>query len=68
MGIFRPFPLPLSTRQWLYILIPQTLGAGIISGGANFAIAFAMYHAQDEVTMWVFHKVSLSSDLMLHMS
>jgi hypothetical protein len=58
MDMFLPLPLPLTPRQWLYIAGTQCLIAGIVDGGANFGIAYAMYHAQDDVRMWVFSKVS----------
>jgi hypothetical protein len=47
-SILFPFPLPLTTKQWSYI----------VDGGANFGIAYAMYHGQKDVRMWVFSKVS----------
>lgn len=59
MNMFFPFPLPLTPKQWFYIAGTQCLVAGIIDGGANFGIAYAMYHGQDQVKMWVFSQVSL---------
>lgn len=56
--IFFPFPLPLSLKQWIYIAGMQGLVAGVIDGGANFGVAYAMYHGQEDVRMWVFSKVS----------
>jgi hypothetical protein len=40
-SLFRPFPLPLSGRQWFYLTFLQGVGAGFIDGGANFGIAYA---------------------------
>jgi len=40
-SIFRPFPLPLTGRQWFYLTFLQGVGAGFIDGGANFGIAYA---------------------------
>lgn len=40
-SVFRPFPLPLSGRQWFYLTFLQGVGAGFIDGGANFGIAYA---------------------------
>jgi hypothetical protein len=57
MGIFFPFPLPLMPKQWFYVAVTQCLVAGIIDGGANFGIAYAMYGKQDSVKMWVFSEV-----------
>jgi hypothetical protein len=39
--VFRPFPLPLTGRQWFYLTFLQGVGAGFIDGGANFGIAYA---------------------------
>jgi hypothetical protein len=58
MNVFLPLPLPLTPRQWLYLAGAQCLIAGVVDGGANFGIAYAMYHSQEVVTMWVFSKVS----------
>jgi hypothetical protein len=57
-SILFPFPLPLTTKQWIYIAGTQCLIAGFVDGGANFGIAYAMYHGQKDVRMWVFSKVS----------
>ncbi|KAL7418202.1 hypothetical protein BDY24DRAFT_411300 [Mrakia frigida] len=62
-SIFFPFPLPLTGRQWFYVLFLQGIGAGLIDGGINFAIAYAMYHSQSDVRMWVFSKNTLAGDL-----
>jgi hypothetical protein len=40
-SIFRPFPVPLTGRQWFYLTFLQGVGAGFIDGGANFGIAYA---------------------------
>jgi hypothetical protein len=40
-SVFRPFPLPLTGRQWFYLTFLQGVGAGCIDGGANFGIAYA---------------------------
>lgn len=40
-SICRPFPLPLTGRQWFYLTFLQGVGAGFIDGGANFGIAYA---------------------------
>lgn len=39
--IFRPFPTPLSWRQWGYIIVMQGIAAMLIDCGANFGIAVA---------------------------
>lgn len=62
-SLFRPFPLPLTNKQWFYILVLQGLGAGIIDFGANFGIAYAMYHNQHVVKMWVFSQNTIAGDL-----
>ncbi len=62
--IFLPLPLPLTPRQWFYIGGMQCLVAGIIDGGANFGIAYAMYHGQSDVRMWVFSKVSIANNCL----
>ncbi|WVQ71708.1 hypothetical protein IAR50_001249 [Cryptococcus sp. DSM 104548] len=62
-SIFRPFPGPLTSRQWFYLSFLQGVGAGIIDGGANFGIAYAMYHGQDEIKMWVLAKNTIAGDL-----
>ncbi|WWD01238.1 hypothetical protein V866_008180 [Kwoniella sp. B9012] len=62
-SLFRPFPLPLTNRQWFYLLVLQGVGAGIIDGGANFAVAYAMYHNQKVIKMWVLSKNTLAGDL-----
>ncbi len=65
MNIFLPLPLPLTPRQWLYLAGTQCLIAGVVDGGANFGIAYAMYHAQADVRMWVFSKVGVKAQLYL---
>ncbi|WVQ78534.1 hypothetical protein IAT38_000620 [Cryptococcus sp. DSM 104549] len=62
-SIFRPFPLPLTGRQKFYLGFLQGFGAGIIDGGVNFAIAYAMYHNQKEIKMWVLSKNTIAGDL-----
>ncbi|TYJ55406.1 hypothetical protein B9479_003909 [Cryptococcus floricola] len=62
-SLFRPFPGPLTSRQWFYLSFLQGVGAGIIDGGANFGIAYAMYHGQDEIKMWVLAKNTIAGDL-----
>lgn len=62
-SLFRPFPLPLTPRQWFYLIFLQGVGAGFIDGGINFAIAFAMYHSQHDVKMWVFKHNTIAGDL-----
>lgn len=54
--IFRPFPTPQGWRQWFYLCGIQGFFAGLIDGGANFGIAYAMYHGQKDVRMWVMSK------------
>ncbi|WWC89867.1 uncharacterized protein L201_004795 [Kwoniella dendrophila CBS 6074] len=62
-SLFTPFPTPLSNRQWFYLLVLQGVGAGIIDGGANFAVAYAMYHGQKDIRMWVLAKNTIAGDL-----
>ncbi|CED84414.1 Protein of unknown function DUF2456 [Phaffia rhodozyma] len=62
-SIFFPFPLPLNRKQWAYLIVPQCLLAGIIDGGANFGIAYAMYSSQSTVRMWVFKENTIAGDL-----
>jgi hypothetical protein len=66
MNMFFPFPLPLTPKQWFYIAGTQCLVAGIVDGGANFGIAYAMYHGQDQVKMWVFSQVSSRDETVEH--
>ncbi|ORX33414.1 hypothetical protein BD324DRAFT_639705 [Kockovaella imperatae] len=62
-SLFRPFPVPLTRRQWFYIVVLQGIGAGLIDGGINFAIAYAMYHSQDTILMWVLKHNTIAGDL-----
>ncbi|KAL7424024.1 hypothetical protein Q5752_001609 [Cryptotrichosporon argae] len=62
-SIFRPFPVPQTARQWFYLAVLQGVGAGIIDGGANFSIAYAMYGKQSVVKMWVFKDNTIAGDL-----
>lgn len=39
--VFRPFPTPLSWKQWGYIVGMQGVMAMFIDFGANFGIAYA---------------------------
>ncbi|CAI4472248.1 CIH_HP2_G0022100.mRNA.1.CDS.1 [Saccharomyces cerevisiae] len=43
-----------------YLFVIQALGSAIISGGIEFAIAYAMYHSRvDLITLWAFpHTIS----------
>ncbi|ORY88975.1 hypothetical protein BCR35DRAFT_300732 [Leucosporidium creatinivorum] len=65
----RPFnplglPSPLTTRQLVYIFGIQGLGAACIDGGANFAIAYAMYRTgTNSVTMWKLSENTVAGDL-----
>ncbi|WWC69336.1 uncharacterized protein I206_103274 [Kwoniella pini CBS 10737] len=61
--LLTPFPTPLSNRQWFYLSVLQGVGAGIIDGGANFAVAYAMYHNQKDIKMWVLAKNTIAGDL-----
>jgi hypothetical protein len=61
-SVFRPFPLPLTGRQWFYLTFLQGVGAGFIDGGANFGIAYAsmspcLYH-NEELTSSVPQSIS----------
>jgi hypothetical protein len=47
--VFRPFPTPLTWKQWGYILGMQGVLAMCINFGANFGIATAMYSSQKDV-------------------
>lgn len=40
-SLFRPFPMPLTGKQWFYLGILQGVGAGFVDGGLNFLIAWA---------------------------
>jgi hypothetical protein len=62
-SVFFPFPVPLTGRQYFYILIIQGLVAALIDAGANFGIAYAMYHSQNIVKMWVFSENTIAGDL-----
>ncbi|KAL1411071.1 hypothetical protein Q8F55_002018 [Vanrija albida] len=62
-SLFRPFPVPQTRKQWFYLLFLQGFGAGIIDGGVNFAVAYAMYHNQSNVRMWVFSDNTIAGDL-----
>ncbi|WWC60969.1 uncharacterized protein I303_103546 [Kwoniella dejecticola CBS 10117] len=62
-SLFAPFPTPLTGRQWFYLSVLQGVGAGIIDGGANFAVAYAMYHNQKDIKMWVLAKNTIAGDL-----
>lgn len=62
-SIWFPFPVPLTARQYVYILIIQGLVAALIDAGANFGIAYAMYHSQSSVRMWVFSENTIAGDL-----
>ncbi|KIR32803.1 hypothetical protein I352_04738 [Cryptococcus deuterogattii MMRL2647] len=56
-SLLRPFPTPLTGKQWFYLLFLQGVGAGIIDGGANFGIAYA------KIKMWVLAKNTIAGDL-----
>ncbi|WWD16069.1 hypothetical protein CI109_100494 [Kwoniella shandongensis] len=62
-SLFRPFPVPLTGRQWFYIIFTQGFVAGLIDGGANFGIAYAMYHNAQYVTIWVLAKNTIAGAL-----
>ncbi|OWZ74136.1 hypothetical protein AYX14_00357 [Cryptococcus neoformans] len=62
-SLLRPFPTPLTGKQWFYLLFLQGVAAGIIDGGANFGIAYAMYHNQKEIKMWVLAENTIAGDL-----
>lgn len=62
-SIFFPFPVPLTGRQYFYVLVIQGLVAALIDAGANFGIAYAMYHSQTTVRMWVFSENTIAGDL-----
>ncbi|KAK4180303.1 hypothetical protein QBC36DRAFT_356861 [Triangularia setosa] len=52
----------LTSAQFIYLFVLDGLGALILSGGINFAIAYAMYtapqyttgHPPDKITLWSF--------------
>ncbi|KOG96493.1 uncharacterized protein DI49_4821 [Saccharomyces eubayanus] len=49
----------------IYLFAVQGLGSAIISGGIEFAIAYAMYHSRkDRITLWAFPH-TLSGDCAL---
>lgn len=60
-------PLGLQTltkRQKLYLWLPQTIGAAILDGAINFAIATAMYRTSPtRVTMWILSENTLAGDM-----
>ncbi|KAM0790782.1 hypothetical protein ACM66B_004630 [Microbotryomycetes sp. NB124-2] len=57
-------PEPLTTRQWLYIVGPQMIGAAIVDGLANFGIACAMYRTgADPISMWKLSESTVAGDL-----
>ncbi|KAK8869667.1 hypothetical protein IAR55_000235 [Kwoniella newhampshirensis] len=62
-SLFRPFPVPLTNRQWFYLIFTQGFVAGLIDGGANFGIAYGMYHNAQYVTIWVLSKNTISGAL-----
>ncbi|CAD6899530.1 unnamed protein product [Tilletia laevis] len=51
------------TRQILYLLAMQGLGAAFISGGINFAVSVAMYLRASDITMWILAKNTIAGDL-----
>ncbi|KAE8215817.1 hypothetical protein CF327_g928 [Tilletia walkeri] len=51
------------TRQILYLLVMQGLGAALISGGINFAVSVGMYLHQSDITMWILAKNTIAGDL-----
>ncbi|SCZ88968.1 BZ3500_MvSof-1268-A1-R1_Chr1-1g00862 [Microbotryum saponariae] len=55
-------PVPLTTRQLLYVWLPQTIGAAILDGGINFGIACAMYRSQNNITVWDIHHNTIAGD------
>lgn len=67
-SLLRPIPWPLSAKQLFYILGTQSIGAAIVDAGANFGVAYAMYHNQyrgpggsgKQVTMWWFNQNTIA--------
>ncbi|SCV71684.1 BQ2448_3272 [Microbotryum intermedium] len=55
-------PTPLTTKQLVYLWLPQTIGAAILDGGINFGIACAMYRGQDNVTVWDIRHNTIAGD------
>ncbi|KDE04324.1 hypothetical protein MVLG_05205 [Microbotryum lychnidis-dioicae p1A1 Lamole] len=55
-------PVPLTTRQLLYLWLPQTIGAAILDGGINFGIACAMYRSQNNITVWDINHNTIAGD------
>ncbi|KAK4047873.1 hypothetical protein OIO90_006034 [Microbotryomycetes sp. JL221] len=57
-------PAPLTTRQLLYILGPQMIGAAVVDGLANFGIACAMYRTgADPISFWKLSESTVAGDL-----
>lgn len=56
-------PSPLTLKQKLYLVLSQTIGAACIDGGANFGVAYAMYHNQDQVRFWPLNQNTIAGDL-----
>lgn len=49
----QPATAGLTLRQLVYIILVEGLGALVIAGGANFGIAYAMYHHSNKpVKLW----------------
>ncbi|KAK0524280.1 hypothetical protein OC835_005978 [Tilletia horrida] len=51
------------TRQLLYVLVMQGIGAALISGGINFGVSVAMYLRQSDITMWILAKNTIAGDM-----
>ncbi|GAA6044194.1 hypothetical protein JCM8097_006807 [Rhodosporidiobolus ruineniae] len=58
-------PAPLSWKQILYVVGPQMVGAAVIDGAANFAVACAMYRTidpNDTILMWPIAHNTIAGD------
>lgn len=54
---------PLSTRQKLYIIVLQMVGAAILDGAANFGIGCAMYLNAKNVRIWILKNNTVAGDM-----
>ncbi|KAK4687474.1 hypothetical protein P7C73_g2640, partial [Tremellales sp. Uapishka_1] len=62
-SFLRPFPFPLSRKQWFYLVVLQCLGAGLVTGSINFGVAYALYHSQTKITMWILAQNTVAGEL-----
>ena len=54
---------PLTSKQWVYILVLKFLGAGILDAVINFGIACAMYRgANTRISVWQLQYNTIAGD------